>query len=295
MSRIFNLKVTVPKGTDTGYQFGTAFAGSSGSLITDSFPFFEQFIVEYAQMQYVESLTHTIEDGSVEYIITMQLTMANSTPATFIPPFIYYFNDLAILYIAQFFEFVVNTAGGVSQLYKNIKSNISGLLNEAGEPVFKFIHIWNNQVMLEKADTNRQFSYPKPAVFVEIATPTPIGTVLSGFQQYEDIRVRLHIIDDHYDANGNGFMDENFNIFDLSQLLYGQMNKFEPDGAVKMLRVSEEQDYDHDNLYHFVQEYQTNLIDTTQSEPKGGIVSPGGLSLQLNLSFNPPPFIKGDN
>ena len=292
MSRIFNLKITVPKGTNTGYQFGTTLGSSAGVLITDSFAFFDTSILDGTLMPYVESLTHTIEDGGVEFIITMQLTMADNTPSTFIAPFIFYIPDTAILYIAQFVEYISTTAGGVSQLYKDIKAQISSLLNADNEPVFKTVHIWNNQLANERADVNKQFAYPKPAVFVEISTPTPIGTLLGGFQQYDDIRVRLHIIHEQYDANGNGFMDEDFNIFDFSQLLYGKMNKFEPPGAVRMVRVAEEQDYDHDNLYHFIQEYQTNLIDGTQTEPKGGMSAPGPFSLQLNLNFNPSPFIK---
>ena len=291
MSRIFNLKITVAKGNNTGYTYGTATSNSGSNLITDSFTFFAVSLLDGAFAPYQEDYTYTIEDGVVEYIITMRLQMADNTPSDFVPPFIYYFSDIGTLYISQFIEYVVNPPGGLSLLFKEIKARISSLLDADSNPVFKFVHVWNNQI-IELDETNRQFGFQTPAVFVEIATPTPIGTLLGGYQQYDDIRVRLHILHQQLDANGNGFMDENFNIFDLSQLLYGQMNKFEPSGAVKMVRIAEENDYDHGNLYHFVQEYATNLIDTTQVEPKGGLITSGPLSLQLTLSFNPSPFTK---
>lgn len=291
MSRIYNLKITIPKGGNTGYSYGTTTSGSGSNVITDSFAYFDANLLSPPYDAYKEDYSYTIDDGNVEWIITMRLQMADNTPTDFIGPYIYYFNDAGVLYLAQFAEFVANPPGGISLLFKEIKSRILALLDENGDQVFKFVHVWNNQI-IERNDPNRQFSYPKPAVFVEIATPTLIGTLLGGYQQYDDVRVRLHIVHEQLDANGNGFMDENFNIFDLAQLLYGQMNKFEPSGAVRMVRIAEENDYDHDNLYHFVQEYATNLIDTTQVEPKGGLTTTGPLSLELQLSFNPSPFTK---
>ena len=49
------------------------------------------------------------------------------------------------------------------------------------------------------------------------------------------------------------------------------MQKFEPNKASIFIRSSEEQDYDHNNIYVWKQTYRTTFIDSLMDEPLNSI------------------------
>lgn len=150
----------------------------------------------------------------------------------------------------------------MKQLYLDIKIKLQEV------PGFNYIGIWNNQVeAIQNRDPSDYSanSWPLPALFIEIITEE-IQQLGNGVQIYDPVLVKIHIVDDFY--NGDN-MEENTRVFDYSKAVYQVLQKFEPNGAVAFVRTSEEQDFNHNNVYHFIQTYTTNYIEPSREEPVG--------------------------
>jgi len=135
-----------------------------------------------------------------------------------------------------------------------------------------FVRLWNNQVQLMKDETNeaQMYPFPLPAIFIEFLNDNEITQLGNGVQMFDPLTVRLHIVDNEFDSM-DGCMEQNLNILTLKQQIYASMQGFEPNGAVAFVRTQETQDYDHSNVYHFIQDYQTNYVDFTLNRPVNGI------------------------
>ena len=79
-------------------------------------------------------------------------------------------------------------------------------------------------------------------------------------ETYDPFDIKIHIIDNMLDA-GDGTQEQNLRIFDFKQQVYVLLKFFQPTNCVKMFRIAETHDYDHDNLYHYIQHYRSNFID----------------------------------
>lgn len=144
--------------------------------------------------------------------------------------------------------------------------------------------LWNNQV--EMNEDGKHYSFPMPAVFVEFVVEG-IKTLGDGYQLYDPLIVRLHIVHQMLDA-GDGTMEQNLDVLDFKQDVYTCMHKFEPDGAVSFVRAGEEQDTDHGNVYHYIQSYNTNYIDAERAEPVNGIDSSSPITLTVETTIDDP-------
>lgn len=141
-----------------------------------------------------------------------------------------------------------------------------------------FVQLWNNQSNLLKAtrkDTNTGYSdtynFPMPAIFVEFQNVLPIQQLGNGVQVYDKLIVRLHIIHEFYDAQ-DGTFEQDLPALQLAEDVYKAFQDWMSDtvAAGVFTRTGEIQDYNHDNLYHFIQEYQTDYQDFTMNRPVGG-------------------------
>lgn len=168
----------------------------------------------------------------------------------------------------------------------------SWTLSVTGTQLIKFCQIWNNQTSQEKE--GQLYDYPKPAVFVEITNQSDIQELGNGSQIYNDLLVRLHIVHEFYNSVDEfGIEEQDLTIFDLTQRCYFALNKFEPTGAVALVRSSEQQQFDHANIYEFVQEYRTNLIDPLLNAPVYFIVKQPTTDYHLDVfTTDPDPVIE---
>jgi hypothetical protein len=158
-------------------------------------------------------------------------------------------------------------------------------IGTGGVPVVPFIGMWNDQVKywFTGVLTNTQI----PAIFVEFKSEDII-ILGQGIESFDPLDIKIHIIDNMLDA-GDGTQDQNLQIFDFKQQVYAVLKDFQPTNCVKLFRVSEKQDYDHDNLYHYVQTYRTCYIDNSMQLPVDGTCYPstGGITTTLNLLTAP--------
>jgi hypothetical protein len=179
-----------------------------------------------------------------------------------------------------------------AELFRAIEARIQTLV-----PEFNFIRVWNNQHEKLKEDTEegaKSMMIWTPALLVEFTAPEEILQLGNGVQLYDPLDIRIHILQDELDA-GNGEMEQNLNVFALKQRVYAALQEFEPNGACAFVRVNEEQDYDHTNLYHYIQTYRTNYVDDSMNRPVNGTPAvftqypnpqPSDTIIDLNLGAN---------
>lgn len=175
------------------------------------------------------------------------------------------------------------------QLFNDIKQQI---LNEV--PEIQFVQMYNSQF----ADMDRDergasiYSFPLPAAFIEFEDDLQYLQLGNGVQLIDPLFIKIHIAHEYYDAQ-DGTMEQNLEIFNLRQKVYMALQKFEPNGAVAFMRINETQDKHHTNLYHYIQTYQTNFIDSERQEPVNGVIKDPPTDLDLTVSYDPSPYLKG--
>ena len=169
-----------------------------------------------------------------------------------------------------------------AELYNAIVARVSEVV-----PDFNFYHVWNNHAEKAKSlDENGapQYGINCPALMVEWSDDTEISQLGNGVQIYDPLFIRIHILHDEIDS-ADGNMDQNMNVYILKQKVFQALQGFEPDGAVAFVRISETRDYDHTNLYHFIQTYQTNYVDGTMELPVNGQETDGTTGLDTTIQI----------
>jgi hypothetical protein len=156
----------------------------------------------------------------------------------------------------------------MKQLFLDILTQLQTLtFSSNGITITPFIGVWNNQ--LKAWNNGKLYDVQKPALFIEFVS----GEVLllsEGVEVFDPLDIKIHIIDNLLDA-GDGTQEQNLRIFDFKQQVYLLLKQFQPDNCIKFFRVSETQDYDHDNLYHYIQTYRTTYTDYSAQLPINAI------------------------
>jgi hypothetical protein len=80
--------------------------------------------------------------------------------------------------------------------------------------------------------------------------------------------VNIHLVHEYYNADGT--FEQDLEIFDLRDQVTALLSQFKPTGCGLMVSMTEQQDYDHDNVYHYILTYQVDFIDS-----KGSPYDPG--------------------
>jgi hypothetical protein len=165
---------------------------------------------------------------------------------------------------------------GLKEIYVAIRNQVlDNVKDDAGKKLIEFCQTWNNQLGHIRGATTDNYGFPMPAVFIEIINDDPIEQLGAGYQ-FIPLMIRMHILHEFLNATDtdNGILDNDMTIFALRDGCFQQLNKFIPPGCMEMVRISETQDFEHDNVYHFIQDYRTNFVDGTREEPVGYILKP---------------------
>lgn len=122
-------------------------------------------------------------------------------------------------------------------LYEGIKAHLEEIT------AIKTVALWRNQI--ERENVEIPFLYP--AVFIEFLTSDYMESSSKAYQTL-NLTVRLHICFESYET-------EDLTILDLTQQVYEkmQLKQYGTFGAMK--RRNEEQNFDHDNVQDFIQDY----------------------------------------
>lgn len=166
---------------------------------------------------------------------------------------------------------------GLKQLYSDIKTELSSILNDGGEPLFKYVGIWNNQLRSIKAEKNDWIGITYPAIFTEIIV-TDIEQQACKHQLW-NVNINFHIVDDFYNNIEGGF-EENTQIFDMNDKLWEHMQNIKIPMCALLVGNAQGQDFDHTNVYHYVQQFKTNY----EYAMTNNLISTTGLTITLSAT-----------
>jgi hypothetical protein len=152
---------------------------------------------------------------------------------------------------------------GIKQPILDVLTKLRELavINGDGQSVSPYVRIWNNQ--LSKDREGEVYSFPKPSIFVEVVNDAAYEVMGQGFRN-SDLAFRLHLIHEFYDAQ-DGTFEQDLPVFDLRDKIIALMTYFTPTACGPLTAVLEAQDYDHDNLYHYVIDCVCNFTDSKGS------------------------------
>ena len=133
--------------------------------------------------------------------------------------------------------------------------------NAEGQYAAFYTRIFNNQ--LSQVLDGSGYSWPRPAAFVEIVSPASFEIIGLGFRS-ADLGIKIHIIHDFYNDEGN--FEQDLVIFDLRDQVIMALSQFCPTACGPLNCISEYQDYNHGNLYHYVCAFFANLTASKGSK-----------------------------
>jgi hypothetical protein len=140
---------------------------------------------------------------------------------------------------------------GINNAILDIKGQLQTLIG--------FSRIWNNQ--FRYMEEGKVESFPMPCTFIEVVMPQDHSQLSSGVTE-SDVTFKIHIGQNEYDAQ-DGTLEENKSIFALRDQVVKSLTYYEPSGCSRLMKIREEQDYEHSNVYHYIVEFQCSFIDTT--------------------------------
>lgn len=143
---------------------------------------------------------------------------------------------------------------------------------------FNWINTWNNQ--LERMQNEQEYAIQNPSCYVELET-LDAHQLLDGYQGM-DINVNIHILSEELDAS-DGSIDEFRSIFGLRDSVVIALDRYKPSQGGYMIKISEQQDYSHTNMYHYIIKYVLHWIDDTTKNTY--LVSPIPLTIILNKNI----------
>lgn len=144
----------------------------------------------------------------------------------------------------------------------SLKSPILDILSRLREiEELRFVKVYNNHFDL--LQNGEMYTFPFPCAFVETVAPQ-FGQLGMGYQQ-ADVDFRIHIGHEQYDA-GDGDMEQNLTVMDLRDKVVAKLSGYRPAMCSELFKTTEQQDYAHTNIYHYVVEFRAGFIDDTASQ-----------------------------
>lgn len=119
-------------------------------------------------------------------------------------------------------------------------------------PEIKTIALFNNQFIHSNGTLQDENSFLYPCVFLQYSQGNFID-LSQGVQQYE-LTITSHLGFESYKT-------EDLDVLRLKQDLYKVIQRFRNENLSRLTRVSERQDFDHDNIQVYLTDYLTTGKD----------------------------------
>jgi len=159
---------------------------------------------------------------------------------------------------------------GIKQPILDVLNKLSSIQVQNLEPAIVplYSRIWNNQI--ERIKNGSDYTFPMPAAFVEVLNDVQFQMMGQGFRN-ADISFRIHLVHQFY--NEEGTYEQDLEIFDLRDKVLANADNpenaglsfFVPTGCTPLACISETQEYDHDNVYHYILNFVSNFTDSKAS------------------------------
>ena len=147
----------------------------------------------------------------------------------------------------------------------------------------KYVRVWNNQLddlMNKEQDVE---SFPLPAAFLEVEMPNNYLPLPYGISA-SDIVFKVHLLHEHYDSE-DGTMGQNLSVFDLRDGIIIKLTNYEPVSCGALMKIQEQQDSEHANVYHYIISFTCHFIDDTADARKNLITKDPPTDLQVDASI----------
>lgn len=142
------------------------------------------------------------------------------------------------------------------EIYNGIKTRIEELSG------VKHVSLWNNQTNPDREKNEIPINFP--AVFVEFEFLNYTNEDSDGCQKTDEVLIKLHIVQENYTWNDDEYLDF---VDTVSKKIHLYTYTDANDIDVKFVRLSEEQDTDHDQLIHWMVTFQaTKYWDTSLNQ-----------------------------
>jgi hypothetical protein len=139
----------------------------------------------------------------------------------------------------------------MKQLFVQLLNILKGL------NTFRFVAVYNNHI--DRLNLSL-ISFGTPAVFVELQQ-ADIQPLQNGMSSW-DLLIRIHICDFQLDA-GNGTLDQNLTVFKYRNLIRKSFVQQFIQTCGPIQADNDYQDYQHGNLYHYIQCFRCRYIDSS--------------------------------
>lgn len=152
---------------------------------------------------------------------------------------------------------------GIRQPIEDVLTKLRELtvINGDGNMVTPHVRIWNNN--LQSMKQGESYMFPLPAMFVEVLNDQVYQTIGQEFRA-TDLTFRVHILHEFYDAQ-DGTFEQDLIVYDLRDKAIAMLTYFEPTACGPLEALTETQDYDHDNIYHYMIDFVCHFIDSKGS------------------------------
>jgi len=148
---------------------------------------------------------------------------------------------------------------GIKPAIQAVLTALNDITDDNGITLLPTVRVWNNQLTYERKGNYPDFA--KPAAFVEVVNQVKYQQ-LGGGMQTADLGFNIHLVHEWYDAQDGTFEDD-LVVFDVRDYIVENLSYFIPTGCNELIRIGETVDNDHDNLYHFIISFVTNMADAT--------------------------------
>jgi hypothetical protein len=126
------------------------------------------------------------------------------------------------------------------------------------------VRLWNNQIKL--SEEGEQIPFLFPAVFIDFPYIQWAQGGKGTQRTQEPLIIRLYICFESFATAEN---EEDLDMFDLRQKVYLAVQDFKPTQAGKLMRVAEQTDPNHTNVYMWVMDFNTTYMDKVAEFPRG--------------------------
>jgi hypothetical protein len=162
-----------------------------------------------------------------------------------------------------------------------IGTAVTELLAKLATSSISYVRVWNNQFRWIEEQSIEAFSFP--CAFLEVILPNNYTQLGLGWTE-SDVTFRVHIGVNELDSS-TGTMEQNLNIFTLRDEVIALMSNYKLADGGSLMKVSEQQDYQHSNVYVYTIDFVCGFIDDTGSQLKNDTQSTPPTTLTQNYTI----------
>lgn len=176
----------------------------------------------------------------------------------------------------------------ISDSLKQILADLGSMvIPGTNTPVFNYIAIWNNHI--KKSLSGENYSFLFPAIFVEVKD-TNSEVWLNGVS-IQDLEIIFHICHQELDAE-DGTLDQNFDVFNFRTYIRQYFTNYSKAPVLNTFMFKkEEEDFNHNQIYHWKETFKTRYIDQTGNPFYNGtykVLGPGAWTINISREIQNP-------